>query len=59
MNASNQVVKDFYLLPRIDMTSPHVRLAEYNGIFLDAYRFDSLEPLFGMGARATLMEFAS
>jgi hypothetical protein len=34
---------DYDLLPQIDMTSPRLRLAERNGIFLDAYRFDTLE----------------
>ena len=40
------------------MTLPRIRLAEHNGISLDAYRFDSLEALFELAARAKLLEVA-
>jgi hypothetical protein len=33
-------------------------MAEQNGIALDAYRFDSLVPLFGLAARAQIQEAA-
>ena len=49
---------DYYLLPRIDMTAPRLRLAEDNGISLDAYRFETLECLFGLAARTELLEVA-
>jgi hypothetical protein len=49
---------DYYLLPRIDMSAPHLRLAENNGISLDSYRFETLEPLFAMVARVELLEVA-
>jgi DNA invertase Pin-like site-specific DNA recombinase len=58
MDQSNQEALDYYLLPRIDMTAPRLRLAEDNGVSLDAYRFDSLESLFGLAARAELLEVA-
>jgi DNA invertase Pin-like site-specific DNA recombinase len=58
MDQSNREALDYYLLPRIDMTAPRLRLAEDNGVSLDAYRFDSLEPLFGLAARAELLEVA-
>jgi len=58
MNESNTQLLDYYLLPRIDMTSLRLRLAEHNGLSLDAYRFDSLEPLFAMAARIRLAEVA-
>ena len=40
------------------MTEPRLRLAEDNGVSLDAYRFESLECLFDMAARAKLLEVA-
>jgi hypothetical protein len=58
MNRSNKAPLDYYLLPRIDMTGDRLRLAEYNGISLDAYRFESLEALFDLAARAKLLEVA-
>ena len=56
MDERNREPVDYYLLPRIDMTVPRLRLAQDNGISLDAYRFDSLEPLFGLAARTRLLE---
>ena len=58
MDQANQSALDYYLLPRIDMTAPRLRLAEDNGISLDAYRFEALEALFGLAARAELLEVA-
>jgi hypothetical protein len=40
------------------MTKPQLRLAEDNGIFLDAYRFDGIESIFELSARAKLEEDA-
>lgn len=59
MNETNEAPLDYYLLPRIDMTERRLRLAEHNGVSLDAYRFDTLDPLFAMAARARLLEVAS
>jgi len=58
MDEPNKNALDYYLLPRIDMTAPRLRLAEDNGISLDAYRFETLEALFGLAARAKLLEVA-
>jgi DNA invertase Pin-like site-specific DNA recombinase len=58
MDQSNQHAFDYYLLPRIDMTMPRLRLAQDNGISLDAYRFETLEALFDLAARAELLEVA-
>lgn len=46
MDAANRAPLDFYLLPAIDMASRRIRLAEENGLALDAYRFDSLDLLY-------------
>ena len=58
MDEPNQNALDYYLLPRIDMTGPRLRLAEDNGISLDAYRFETLDALFGLAARVELLEVA-
>jgi hypothetical protein len=58
MDQPNQQALDYYLLPRIDMTAPRVRLAENNGVSLDSYRFDTLEAFFSLAARANLLEVA-
>jgi len=58
MDQPNHAPLNYYLLPRIDMTVPRIRLAEDNGVSLDSYRFDSLEVLYGLSARTDLMEVA-
>lgn len=58
MDAANEHPKDYYLLPRLDMHEAVLRLAEYNGLSLDAYRFDDLSAFFQMAARAKLREAA-
>jgi DNA invertase Pin-like site-specific DNA recombinase len=58
MDQANKAPLDYYLLPRIDMTTARIRLAEHNGLSLDAYRFDDLEGLFELAARAKLLEVA-
>ncbi|MBZ0146108.1 MAG: recombinase family protein [Pseudorhodoplanes sp.] len=58
MESSNREALDYYLLPRLDMSAPRLRLAEYNGVSLDSYRFDDLEPLFSLAARTNLLEVA-
>ena len=58
MDPANAQAQDYYLLPNRDMTGPRLRLGEHNGIALDSFRFDTLEPLFGMAARIGLLEVA-
>ncbi|MGP0091239.1 MAG: recombinase family protein [Xanthobacteraceae bacterium] len=58
MNQPNREALDYYLLPRIDMTEPRLRLAKDNGVSLDAYRFETLDALFGLAVRAELLEVA-
>ena len=58
MDRSNRNALDYYLLPRIDMTAPRLRLSENNGIYLDDYRFDGLEALFQLSERVSLSEVA-
>lgn len=54
MDSANEQPLDYYLLPRLDMRDAVLRLAEYNGLSFDAYRFSTLDPLYRMAARASL-----
>ena len=58
MNPDNSSIHDYYLLPGIDMTWEKLRLAEANGIYLDAYRFETLEYFLAMAKRVELQEAA-
>ncbi len=54
MEEANESARDYYLLPRLDMYDAVLRLAEYNGLSLDAYRFDALDVFYQMAARTSL-----
>ncbi|MEO9781602.1 MAG: recombinase family protein [Sedimentitalea sp.] len=58
MDRPNQRPLDYYLLPSLDMTLPRIRLAEHNGLSLDAYRFEKLAPLFDMAVHVPVPEVA-
>lgn len=58
MDALNMRPLDYYLLPRLDMLLPRLRLAQANGVSLDCYRFDTLDPLYELTARIHLLEVA-
>ena len=58
MDATNEGVRDYYLLPAIDMTWENLRVAEENGVYLDAYRFQTLDYFLGMAERIKLEEAA-
>ena len=51
MAPGNDVPRDYYLLPRLDMADAVLRLCEHNGLSLDAYRFDDLSAFHRMAAR--------
>lgn len=54
MDTDNEVAKDYYLLPALDMREAALRLADYNGLSLDAYRFDTLDLFYRLTARVSL-----
>jgi DNA invertase Pin-like site-specific DNA recombinase len=56
MDATNEGIRDYYVLPAIDMTWESLRVAEVNGIYLDTYRCDTLDYFFGMAERVNLEE---
>jgi len=58
MDSTNEGIRDYYLLPGIDMTWENLRLAEENGVYLDAYRFDTLDYFLGMTKRVKIQEAA-
>jgi DNA invertase Pin-like site-specific DNA recombinase len=58
MDARNEGVRDYYLLPGLDPVWQTTTFAEENGVYLDSYRFPSLEFFLGLIARAKLPETA-
>jgi DNA invertase Pin-like site-specific DNA recombinase len=58
MDRSNLGARDYLILPSFDMDKQVLRVGEHNGISLDAYLFDSLDPLFEMAKRVPLSEVA-
>ncbi len=54
MDVANQNPADFFLLPRIDMTVPTLRLGECNGAGIDTYRFDTLGHFIALAQRANI-----
>ncbi len=43
MDAANDHVADYYLLPIMDIQTPRLLLCESNGAYLDTYQFESLD----------------
>jgi DNA invertase Pin-like site-specific DNA recombinase len=58
MDKVNEAPLDYYLLPPSEMTTNLTRLAEDNGLMLDAFRFDSMEHFFAMAERVRITEMA-
>jgi DNA invertase Pin-like site-specific DNA recombinase len=58
MNATNEAAHDYYLLPALDMTWENLRVAEENGIYLDAYRFESLDYFWHLTERIKIEQAA-
>lgn len=58
MDRPNREPLDYYLLPRLDMGATRLRLAEDNGIALDAYRFENLQAFHRMAMRIHVREVA-
>lgn len=58
MDADNEIAKDYYLLPALDMHEATLRLADYNGLSLDAYRYDTLDFFYRLAARVPVRSAA-
>jgi DNA invertase Pin-like site-specific DNA recombinase len=59
MDAANEKIQDFYLLPTGDIQRKSLLLAKDNGAFWDSFRFDSLDFLFTMARRASIFRRAA
>lgn len=58
LDEANQAPLDYYLLPRLDFGQQGFNLADHNSIEFESYRFDSLDYLYGMAARARIRRAA-
>jgi hypothetical protein len=51
MDRDNDRPIDFYLFPQRDMRQAALRLAQFNGLSFDAYRFDTLDAFYDLARR--------
>lgn len=58
LDETNTGIRDYYLLPAMDMTWGKLRMAEANGVYLDTYQFEALDYFYGMAARCRLEDAA-
>lgn len=58
MEPDNSQIRDYYLFSSLDLSANKVRLAEENGLALDAYRFDNLDYFFSLAERVMLEDVA-
>jgi DNA invertase Pin-like site-specific DNA recombinase len=58
MDEDNRERFDYYLFPRIDVPNEKISLAEENGVYIDAYRFDSLDYFFRLISRTAIRSAA-
>jgi DNA invertase Pin-like site-specific DNA recombinase len=56
LSPTNENILDYYVFPKIETLTAHVRLAGENGIKLDSYRFDNLDFFLGMARRVRIEE---
>ena len=59
MDGANEAVLDYYLLPLPVLRTNRIRLADDNGLMLDAFRFETLEFFFAMAELALISEIAA
>lgn len=52
MDEENMEPHDYYVLPRMTFAEGICRMADHNGLSLDAFRYDNLEAFFGLARRA-------
>ncbi len=58
MDAANEAPLDYFLFPALDVADDRVSIAEHNGIFIDAFRFDTLDFFFGIARQVHIEEAA-
>ena len=59
MDQANETPLDYFLLPGLELAKDRIRLAQENGLMLDAFRFDSLEYFFYMAERTNITELVA
>jgi hypothetical protein len=58
MDAANEAPLDYFLFPALDLPPARLRLAEENGLFIDAFRFESLDFFYGIAEQVSVEEAA-
>jgi hypothetical protein len=58
MKEQEEAALDFYIIPSIDIETPHLRLAESNEASLEIYRFETLEILSELARRCEFRRVA-
>ena len=58
LDETNKAIKDYYLLPSLDLHVRRLRFTEDNGFDLDTYRFDDLDFLISLAKRYPVEEVA-
>ncbi len=58
LEPGNRTIRDYYLLPALDMTAERLRMGEANGVELDGYQFDDLGYFFRMARRIRIEELS-
>lgn len=51
MEPGEEIARDYYILPTLDIQQPNIRLSESNASSLEIYRYDSLEALAQLSRR--------
>ena len=54
MNESNTEIRDYLILPRIDIQDRRIWFWRQLGVEFDAYRYDTLDPFFALCVRHTM-----
>ena len=54
----NESVQDYFIFPAVDVLERRLRLAKYNRLALDAYRFENLKFFMSMSRRVPIEEVA-
>lgn len=54
MEPGEEIARDYYILPTLDIQQPNIRLSESNASDLEIYRYDSLEALAQMSRRTII-----
>lgn len=52
LDAFKAAAHDYYILPHMTLAEGVLRLAEHNGLSLDAFRYESLDGFFALAERA-------